>query len=79
MLDGGQTSTILSLVPVSLFIVALVDAERKPEVQKLEEEIQKAAEKHATISFLTAQNEALKKPAEHLKAQSSKKKGFSFF
>jgi hypothetical protein len=44
------------------------------EVQKLKEEMQKAAEKDATIGSLTAENEALKKQVEDLKAQLAKKK-----
>jgi cell division protein FtsB len=40
----------------------------------LKEEIQKAAEKEATISSLTAENEALKKQVEDLKTQLAKKK-----
>jgi hypothetical protein len=41
----------------------------KLEVQKLKEDLTKAAEKDATISSLTAENEALKKQVEDLKAQ----------
>ena len=45
------------------------------ENQKLKEDIQKAAEKDATITNLTAENEALKKQVEDLKAaQITKKK-----
>jgi hypothetical protein len=40
----------------------------------LKEDIQKAAEKDATIASLTAENEALKKQVEDLKAQMAKKK-----
>ncbi len=41
----------------------------KLEVQKLKEEIQKAAEKEATLTSLTAENEALKKQVEDLKTK----------
>ena len=47
------------------------------EIQKLKEEIQKGAEKEATLTSLTAENEALKKQVEDLKgklAQPTKKK-----
>ena len=46
----------------------------KLEIQKLKEELTKAAEKDATISAMTAENEALKKQMEDLKGQLSKKK-----
>ena len=46
----------------------------KLDVQKLKEEVQKAAEKDATITSLTADNEALKKQIEEMKAQTTKKK-----
>jgi hypothetical protein len=46
----------------------------KLEVQKLKEEIQKAALKDATIGPMQAENEALKKQVEDLKAQMTKKK-----
>ncbi len=42
------------------------------EVQKLKGEVQKATEKDATIGTLTAENEALKKQVEDLKAQMTK-------
>ncbi len=39
------------------------------EIQKLKEEIQKGAEKEAALTSLTAENEALKKQVEDLKAK----------
>ncbi|MGA2468811.1 MAG: hypothetical protein ABSH06_31300 [Thermodesulfobacteriota bacterium] len=40
----------------------------------MKEDIQKAAEKDATIASLTAENETLKKQVEDLMAQMAKKK-----
>ena len=46
----------------------------KLEIQKLKEEIQKAAEKEGILNSTKAENEALMKQVEDLKAQLAKKK-----
>jgi len=46
---------------------ALEDIDK--EIQKLKEEVQKAAEKDATISTLTQEKDALMKQVEDMKAQ----------
>jgi cell division protein FtsB len=73
-------SMILSFVMIVIFTATLFGcgAEIKAENQKLKEgmeAIQKAtAEKDATIGTMKAENEALKKQVEDLKAQLTKKK-----
>jgi predicted small secreted protein len=46
----------------------------KSEIGSLKDQLQKAAEKDATIGTLTAENEVLKKQLEDLKASMTKKK-----